>query len=259
MRMVRILALAGVGLLFPTQAMLAQNISNGPRGNSFVPNGDGGRFGFEPHVVTGEPFSGVSTTTFVQTLANGTTINRTTTTNEARDSSGRVYHATQTGNDSGKTLYTVFDPVNHTITSWNSDKKVAVVSSLPQRGDRGQWRDGADKQNGQPAAEPFHRHGPKPTVEQLGTKTIAGEDATGTRIETTLPAGAIGNNEPITITHERWFDSVLKVIILETDSNPLTGVRTTTLSNIDRSEPSAALFQPPQGYTITQRPHGQRF
>jgi hypothetical protein len=262
MRMVRILGLAGVGFLFSAQAILAQNIAQGPHGNSFVPNGGGGPFGFGPHVVTGEPYSGVRTSAFVQTLANGTTINRTTTTNEARDSSGRLYRATQVtdGNGSVRTLYSVFDPVNHTTTNWGSDSKEAVVSSLPQgSGNRGQWRKGDGAPNNQPAAGPFHRHGPAPTVQQLGTKTIEGIDATGTRTDITFPAGAFGNNEPITVTHERWGSSVLGIIVLETDNDPRTGVHTTTLTNISRGEPDPTLFQPPQGYTITQRTHGQRF
>jgi hypothetical protein len=149
--------------------------------------------------------------------------------------------------------------VNRTTTSWRSDTKEAVVSSLPQRGERGQWRDGAATQNSQPVAAPPHRHGPAPTVEQLGTKTIEGVDATGTRTDTTFPAGAFGNSEPITVAHERWVSSDLGVTVLEADSDPRTGVRTTTLTNIERSEPAAALFQPPQGYTVTERAHGRRF
>lgn len=261
MRIVRILGLAGVGFLFSAQAILAQNITAGPRGNSFVPGGGGGHFGFGSHVITGQPYSGVRTTAFVQTLANGTTINRTTTTKEARDSSGRLYRETQMTAENGpaRTLYSVFDPVNHTITNWRSDTKEAVVSSLPQRGERGQWRSGTATENSQPAAPPFHRHGPAPTVEQLGTKSIEGVDATGTRIETTFPAGAFGNSQPITVSHERWASSDLGITVLETDSDPRSGVRTTTLTNIVRSEPDAALFQPPQGYTVTQRAHGRGF
>jgi hypothetical protein len=247
------LSLAGVSLLFAGQLVAAQNPGFG------APRGFFGRDGaFGARVVTGQPYSGVRTTTFVQTLSSGGTINRTTTTNEARDSNGRFYRQTVVSGGSGaaRTMSSVFDPTNRTITNWSSDKQQATVRQLPNfSGHRpdsaGSQPDGQQRQ--------FHRNGPTPVVTQLGSKTLSGVEVTGTRTTITFPAGSFGNSEAVTVTHERWVSQDLGVTVMETDSDPRDGVRTTTLSNIQRTEPDQTLFQVPQGYTVTQHLQGQRF
>lgn len=264
-------------LLLSTQSALSAQ-SSGP---SFAGRGfghgldrgfDGGGFGMG-HLVTGQPYSGVRTSTFVETLANGSTITHTTTTNEARDSSGRNYRATQHGSEpdagSARTEYTVFDPVNRTMTNWRSGSTQAFLLHLPSRAAGGGSNDGANSHphpdwhgaanGGDPATDSFHHHGPAPTVSQLGAKSFDGVDATGTRTSVTFPAGSFGNNQAITVTHERWVSEELGLTVLEIDNDPRNGVRTTTLTNIQRSEPDASLFQPPQGYTVTERTGGHRF
>src|SRR6185437_12893627 len=66
--------------------------------------------------VTGAPFSGAETVTSTQTLANGSTITRTTTTSFYRDSSGRVRTETTRparpgSNEAPQTIVTISDPV----------------------------------------------------------------------------------------------------------------------------------------------------
>ncbi len=272
MRNIRIV-LGLAALLFALQA--SQSAGQGGPGRGFGPGFagfGGGHFGMG-RVVTGEPYSGVRTSTFVETLANGSTITHTTTTNEARDSSGRIYRATQfgansgTGAGSGRTEYTVFDPVNRTVTNWRSGNTQAFVTHLPSPesngtsngGPHAAWRGGAAN-GANAAAEGTHHHGPAPTVAQLGTRSFEGVDATGTRTTVTFPAGSFGNNEAISVTHERWVSEELGgLVVSETDNDPRNGVRTTTLTNIQRSEPDASMFQPPQGYTVTERTGGHRF
>lgn len=254
MRILRTLSLTGVSLLFAGQLVAAQNPGFGaPRG--FV--GRGGEFGFGAKVVTGEPYSGVRTTTFVQTLSSGGTINRTTTTNEARDSSGRFYRQTVVtgGSGSSRTMSSVFDPTNRTVTNWSSDKQQATVMQLPNFS--GHRQGNATTENGQ--QRQFHHNGPAPVVTQLGSKTLDGVEVTGTRTTITFPAGSFGNSGAVTVTHERWVSQDLGVTVSETESDPRDGVRTTTLTNIQRTEPDAALFQVPQGYAVTQRTRGERF
>jgi hypothetical protein len=263
-----ILGFVGFTFLFSTQTALAQSETVSPRDTvapvtaPAAPDGARGFFGWHGHgwgnearTVAGEPYSAVRTTTFVQTLANGSTINRTTSTREARDSTGRIYRETQitSGAGSGRTMYSVFDPVNRVATNWRSDSKQATVTHLPNIAGRAQWR--AAQSDGSSA----HRYGPAPQVQQLGDKTIEGVDATGTRSTVTFPAGAFGNSQAITVTRERWVAADLGITVLETDSDPRTGTRTTAVTNIQRSEPDAALFQPPQGYALVERTPGQRF
>ncbi len=86
--------------------------------------------------------------------------------------------------------------------------------------------------------------------ESLGSNTINGVVAEGERVTTTIPAGAIGNDQPLVTTHEIWKSTDLNLIVLEVDDNPQSGTRTKELVSLDRSEPDPALFRAPEGYTM---------
>src|ERR1700761_6677623 len=45
------------------------------------------------------------------------------------------------------------------------------------------------------------------TTESLGSKSILGLQATGTRVTRTIPAGQIGNAKAISVVTERWVSS----------------------------------------------------
>lgn len=93
---------------------------------------------------------------------------------------------------------------------------------------------------------------PGHTSEQksLGTQTIEGVEATGTQSVMTIPAGAIGNEQPIKIVSEQWYSPALQVVVLSKRSDPRTGEMVYRLTQLDRSEPAAALFQVPSDYTV---------
>jgi hypothetical protein len=94
--------------------------------------------------------------------------------------------------------------------------------------------------------------------EDLGTQTIGGVAAQGTRYTRTIPAGQIGNDKPISIVNERWFSTDLQVVVKSTRTDPRFGSTTYTLTNIQRQEPAATLFAVPSDYTVRQgRPHGK--
>jgi hypothetical protein len=95
---------------------------------------------------------------------------------------------------------------------------------------------------------------PAPNVEQLGSKTIAGVSAMGTRTTITIPAGQIGNDAPLTITDERWYSPDLQVTVQSTHSDPRVGATTYSLQNVSLAEPSPAFFQVPADYTVTDPP-----
>lgn len=87
-------------------------------------------------------------------------------------------------------------------------------------------------------------------TEKLGGKTIAGVYAEGTRITITYPIGFFGNDRPIVNIREMWTVPDLRLVVLSTDDDPRTGLRTIELTNLNRAEPDPALFQVPEGYTI---------
>lgn len=90
----------------------------------------------------------------------------------------------------------------------------------------------------------------KPVVEDLGTQMIEGVSAQGTRTTVTIPAGQIGNDKPIVTTTERWYSPDLQVTVMNNRTDPRTGTTTYKLTNINRVEPSPALFQVPPDYTV---------
>jgi hypothetical protein len=92
--------------------------------------------------------------------------------------------------------------------------------------------------------------GPQMTAETLGTETIEGVLAEGSRHTTTWPVDSQGNDKPISTVNEVWRSRELQVTILSKYSDPRSGEHTVKLINIRRDEPPAELFQPPPDYTI---------
>lgn len=87
-------------------------------------------------------------------------------------------------------------------------------------------------------------------VETLGQQIMEGVPAEGTRTTTTIEAGEIGNDRPISVVSERWYSSELQTPVMSKHSDPRTGEETFRLANVRRGEPGADLFMVPAGYTI---------
>jgi hypothetical protein len=86
--------------------------------------------------------------------------------------------------------------------------------------------------------------------EDLGTKTIAGVLAQGHRNVRTIPAGAEGNDLPMLITTETWTAKGMGVVLFAVNEDPRYGRNTYEVEQFTVGEPDAALFLPPEGYTI---------
>jgi hypothetical protein len=93
--------------------------------------------------------------------------------------------------------------------------------------------------------------------ESLGTQMIEGVQAEGTRATVTIPAGEIGNEQPINIVSERWYSPELQVVVMSRHSDPRMGETTYRLTNINRTEPAKSLFEIPSDYSL-QEPRGPR-
>jgi hypothetical protein len=92
----------------------------------------------------------------------------------------------------------------------------------------------------------------QPNVEDLGTRTIEGVDAHGSKITRTIPAGEIGNELPIEVVFERWHSEDLGVDVMTRRSDPRSAETTYKLTNIQRTEPLPGLFQPPPDYEVKE-------
>jgi hypothetical protein len=87
-------------------------------------------------------------------------------------------------------------------------------------------------------------------TEKLEARSFDGVMAEGTRTTMTIPAGEIGNEQPIQIVDERWYSPELQVVIMTRHSDPRSGETTYRLTNISRTEPAASLFQVPSDYSV---------
>lgn len=188
----------------------------------------------------------------------------------------------------GFTFTHVNDPVERTQTTWDSQSKKARVLKLPPADQRqGCWADEAGNfrtSHGPPSARipATARAGsgtvtisagmvgmgmigtgttmpvqaiPRPssqnqTREDLGTTTIMGIEAHGSRTTHTTPVGEMGNDRPLVRTDEFWTAPGIDFPLRQVNTDPQNGTRTTELVSLDRSEPDAATFQPPEGYEI---------
>jgi hypothetical protein len=227
--------------------------------------GPGGMMAQMRNTVTGAPYSGVEVTSEQQTLSGGNVIQRQTTRNIARDGQGRMReegdftHPGPAGTQTTEHRITISDPVAGYVHEIDPQNKV-VNSRAVRMGTQGAMRPRgpngpAGPANRQVAAGNGPRvrpADPNATTEDLGTQNINGVIATGTRVTHTIPAGTIGNALPIQSVHETWTSADLKVPVLVKVTDPRFGTRVTQLTQINRGEPDAGLFQVPTGYTVHQ-------
>jgi hypothetical protein len=87
----------------------------------------------------------------------------------------------------------------------------------------------------------------------LGTKEFDGVRAEGKSTTWTIPAGEIGNRNPINIVSETWYSPDLQVTVHSRYADPRTGESIYRLAGIRRGEPPADLFNPPEGYDVKDR------
>jgi hypothetical protein len=221
----------------------------GPPHEGFGPGRFGPRAG---RVVTGAPYSADVTNSMVRNLADGNSIQRTTTGHVARDNDGRTYsQETITGGFLGQngptTLIFISDPVAGYSYVLNTSTKVARRRALKQ------FREGAGpRERNRPAK-------PNVVTTDLGTQVVNGVSAQGKSITHTVPAGAMGNAQPLVSTSETWYSPDLQVVVASKHNNPVSGQSNYALTNIQRTAPNASLFQVPSDYTIKDEPAGRGF
>jgi len=211
--------------------------------------------------VTGAPFSAVAITETNQTLADGNHITRKTQANLFRDGQGRVRHeGTLNGfgplaaEGPSKSFVVIQDPLAKSNFVLHPDSKTAENIGHPFAGMRGAMKEVYVEKGKGKFAEREQQEIASGNLkkEDLGTQTIGGVAAQGTRFTRIIPAGQIGNEKPITIVRERWYSSDLQMLVMSKRSDPWSGETIYTLTNIQRSEPDASLFSVPSDYTVQQ-------
>ena len=253
----------------PPGAGVGVFVTGGPEGNVMFGSfgegiellGFGGMHGGK--VVTGAAFSATAVSETNQTLADGNHISRKTQSNLFRDSQGRVRReVTLVGfgpiAPSGQptSFVVINDPVEGATLVLHPDQKTAEKMGKPFAKMGGAVREAMRDKMGYRQQQEIADGNLK--KEDLGTQTISGVAAQGTRLTHTIPAGQIGNEKPITIVHETWYSNDLQTVVMSRRSDPWIGETTYTLTNIQRTEPDASLFAVPSDYTVTQGHPGAR-
>jgi hypothetical protein len=88
------------------------------------------------------------------------------------------------------------------------------------------------------------------TTKDLGTREIEGVKAEGKLRSYEIPAGEVGNRNPIVVSDESWYSPELQVTLLTKHSDPRVGENTYRVTALKREEPAAALFAVPSDYTV---------
>jgi hypothetical protein len=235
---------------------------------------------FDDRPVRGAPYSADAVTETTQTLADGNRITRKSAASLYRDSAGRTRREDTlsamgpwASSDSPKMIMIHdpaagvsyhLDPQTHTAHKLPMGKNAFFLSTAGEPGPTPKvLMRHSTVQGGAAAAvvtssaagmavEGGKTEKPVVKTEPLGKQTIEGVQVEGTRSTVTIPAGAIGNELPISTISERWYSPELQTVVMSKRSDPRFGETVYRLTNLQRSEPQATLFEVPSDYTVQE-------
>nr|WP_314862464.1 hypothetical protein [uncultured Undibacterium sp.] len=90
----------------------------------------------------------------------------------------------------------------------------------------------------------------KRQTKALGNKDFDGVKAEGKQSSFEIPAGEIGNANPIVVSDETWFSPDLQITVYSKHSDPRSGDRIYRLNNIKRDDVAASMFAVPSDYKM---------
>ena len=223
-------------------------------------------------MVKGKPYSADTTTETVQTLADGNRIVHRTVSKFYRDSDGRTRREQKFGDvdpehplprevkvfvdDPVSGLAFVLDPASKSADKVHRSREFLDERNATDDGARIMIKPDSEEGERGAAGRMLIKFRDKQLAEieddkrdvvkeDLGTRNIEGVDCNGTRTTTTIPAGAIGNEKPISIVRETWYAPAIAAVVESTTEDPRYGKTTYQLTNVQLSEPSRSLFEPP--------------
>ncbi len=241
-------------------------------------------------VVKGKPYSADTSTETVQSLPDGNRIVHRTVSKFYRDTEGRTRREQTFGNvdpqhpsphelkvfidDPVSGTSFVLDPGSKTAEKMQESRKLLDEHGAEDDGTRIMFKSDTDSEmveQGAPGRmlvkfRDEHSGDSKAVIvkdfvedkrdvvkEDLGSKNIEGVDCTGTRQTITIPAGQVGNEQPIAIVTETWFSPAIGAVVESTSDDPRYGKTTYKLANVQLSEPARSLFEPPANFKVNVR------
>lgn len=189
-----------------------------------------------PSLVTERPYSAIQTVTIRRLLPDGDEFTQQTVTRLYRDGTGRTRRDTL---DSDGEL-------DHSVIAGH-DGAMIFLDHQNELVSTGGARPRAPVPDRVEGAGPVRPASKAPAaVEQLGERDIEGVTATGRITRSQL--GKEG--ESVEVTSEVWYSEELKMALYRKHGDPRFGDSTIELSELDRSEPDPALFEPPEDYQL---------
>jgi len=171
----------------------------------------------------------------------------------ARDSQGRVYREIRIWAPANPTPLSsleyviLLDPVAHTRTECKVATRRCMITDLtPSPPTRPASDDTFD-------APPYYLH-----RVSLGSDVIEGLTVEGIRITSSLDAGVFVNNEEPVANLDLWHSPDLGIDLSVTRAYKNGSARVVHVVGLSRSEPDAALFQPPAGFVLDDRRPAQK-
>ena len=206
-----------------------------------------------PTEVVITPYMADETTEISRILVDGNRIVNKSLVKVCRDSEGRMRREEHRINaqgvlvDAPMFIY-IDDPVAGVFYSLNPQTRTAHKVARERAIDFSSGRTPARQQpNAWRGAD-----GREYRSEPLGSQEIEGFYTEGVRITEVIPAGAQGNEQPLTIVTERWISPELHIPLLRKRDDPFSGQTLSRVTNIRLEEPPSDLFQVPGDYAIEE-------
>jgi len=232
-------------------------------------------------VVKNAPYSAEIVTETTQMLADGNRIKQSSAVRVYRDSEGRTRHEQSLNslnglapNSSLPQVAFINDPVGGASYALDLNTRTATKSGSgrggwagpgvpgsggpPPMGRRGEAVSGQGAPGTDPRPMMRGRNSQNVKTESLGRQTIEGVVAEGTRTTMSIPAGQIGNEQPIQVISESWYSPDLQTVILRKRSDPRSGETVTRYMNVSRAEPPRILFEVPADFKVAENARGPR-
>jgi hypothetical protein len=204
------------------------------------------------------PFSATVKTTFEQKLPDGNSIHGYTRTRQARDSAGKTLsefaQSCQRGEDGQPHLMSsvsVYDRTAKTTMNWQVNGNSAKVVRVMHQGEQiPPPVPSAELLERQKIAQVQQPPRSEFRTDKLGTKTINGLSAEGSRTVRTIPAGEEGNELPLEVIDESWRSRELGLTLMMIKDDPRQGRTVVEFEELSLAEPDPALFAAPAGYKV---------
>jgi hypothetical protein len=222
------------------------------------------------HSLKGAPLTASFTMESRQVLTDGTTITNTRTGKVARDSEGRTYNETASARLGGAnhrtyTTININDPISgaqitllpethtaHRFERMQRSGTAAGVPSEPQTFSVAGNTGTVMTRTSEFTSSSF----PSVHKEDLGVESIEGISVRHYRETQTIAAGEIGNDRDLVITSEFWYATDLHLNLKATRSDPRLGEETLSLTDVQRMQPPASLFEIPADYALVESSMG---